>query len=47
MDQRLVTTVLSTCAIALAAPVSAAQEFPSPAGFSSGYQDIDGVKRVM
>jgi len=44
MYQRFLTTFLSTCVIALAAPVSAAQEFPVPAGFSSGYQTIDGVK---
>jgi pimeloyl-ACP methyl ester carboxylesterase len=44
MYQRFLPTFLSTCVIALAAPVSAAQEFPVPAGFSSGYQTIDGVK---
>jgi hypothetical protein len=44
MYQHLLMTVLSTCAIELAAPVSAAQKFPIPAGFSSGCRTIDGVK---
>jgi len=44
MYRRLLTTIVSTCAISLAAPVFAADEFPVPQGFSSGYQTIDGVK---
>jgi pimeloyl-ACP methyl ester carboxylesterase len=44
MYRRLLTTILSTCAVSLAAPVFAADEFPVPQGFSSAYETIDGVK---
>jgi pimeloyl-ACP methyl ester carboxylesterase len=44
MYRRLCTNLLAACAVALAAPVFAAEEFPVPQGFSSAYQTIDGVK---
>ncbi|MGJ9420749.1 alpha/beta fold hydrolase [Massilia sp. CMS3.1] len=44
MYLRLLATLLSTCAMSLATPVLAAEEFPLPQGFSSAYQTIDGVK---
>lgn len=44
MYRRLLATLLCTCAISLAAPVFADEEFPLPQGFSSAYQTIDGVK---
>ncbi len=44
MSRRLFTTLLSTCAISLATPAFAADEFPLPPGFQSGYETIDGVK---
>lgn len=44
MYRLLCTNLLAACAVALASPVFAADEFPVPQGFSSAYQTIDGVK---
>ncbi|MDQ2184839.1 alpha/beta hydrolase [Alcaligenaceae bacterium A4P071] len=44
MFKRFFNTVLVGIALALSAPAFAADEFPVPAGFTSGYQTIDGVK---
>lgn len=44
MYRRLCSNLLAACAVSLASPVFAAEEFPLPPGFSSGYQAIDGVK---
>ncbi|AFT69041.1 CFTR inhibitory factor, Cif [Alloalcanivorax dieselolei B5] len=44
MFKRLFITLVLGAALALGAPAFAADEFPVPEGFSSGYQTIDGVK---
>lgn len=44
MFRRLLNTLLLGTTLALAAPAFAADEFPLPEGFTSGYQTIDGVK---
>ncbi|GAA5235242.1 alpha/beta hydrolase [Verticiella sediminum] len=44
MFKRLFNTLVLGASVALAAPAFAADEFPVPEGFASGYQTIDGVR---
>lgn len=44
MFRQLLHTMLYAGALALATPAFAADEFPVPPGFSSGFQTVDGVK---
>ncbi|TBU71819.1 alpha/beta hydrolase [Pseudomonas daroniae] len=44
MFRRLFNTLVLVITLVLAAPAFAADEFPLPEGFTSGYQTIDGVR---
>lgn len=44
MYRRFSINLLAALTVAVAAPAFAAEEFPLPQGFSSGYDTIDGVK---
>ncbi|CAM4204400.1 alpha/beta fold hydrolase [Bordetella muralis] len=44
MFKKLFSTLVLSSAALLSAPTFAADEFPVPAGFTSGYQTVDGVR---